>query len=286
MKILYSPPYIGELGWELFCHQGYVRHLSKNFDKTIVGCRPGHEYLYSDFCSDFVFFKPETEETNMWINESVDKEEIDKILYRLEDQYNDINIVGTIKRRWWDVPGFKSLNQELIPLGKLPYTLDKLTVELITQQYDILLIVRNTEKCNTSFRNWDYNDAKYFAKTMYESGHKIACIGLTESAHHIPYYTTDLRGLTLRDLCFVMRNRAKVIVGTQCGPIHLASLCGLRQVTWQTKQEHKVRVEKSWNPFNSIVNSICAKDDSHWKNRTMFKPEFTPLCAYTTLGLN
>ena len=223
----------------------------------------------------------------MWTNESVNKKEIDKILYRLEDQHNDITLVSFIGHRWWNMKNSDAfVKQQFIPLGKSYHSTDEETVSLINIKYDILLIIRNTNKCNTGFRNWDYQDASDFAKTMYESGYKIACVGLIESAYHIPYFTTDLRDLALRDLCFVMRNRAKVIIGPQCGPIHLASLCGLRQVTWQTKQEHKIRVEKSWNPFNSVVNSICPKDDLHWKNRTMFRPGFTPLCAYTTLGLN
>ncbi|KKL85153.1 hypothetical protein LCGC14_1957540, partial [marine sediment metagenome] len=217
--------------------------------------------------------------------ESVDKEEIDKILYRLEDQYNDINIVGTIKRRWWDVPSQISLEQKFIRLGNSYHSTDEETALRINNKYDILLIVRNTDKCNTGFRNWDYKDADHFAKTMYEQGYKIACVGLKESAHHIPYFTTDLRDLTLIDLCYIMHNKAKVIVGPQCGPIHLASLCGLQQVTWQTKQEHRIRVEKSWNPFFTAVKTICPKDDLHWKNRTMFKPGFNLLCAYTTLGM-
>ena len=285
MKVLYSPPYVGELGWELFCHQGYVRYLSKNFDKIIVACRPGHEYLYSDFCDEFIFFKPETEETNMWINESADKKEIDKILYRLEDQHDDITLVPFIKHRWWGF-GVKT-NQDFIKLGEYYYkfTKKKEIALKIDTEYDILLIVRNTDKCNTGFRNWDYKDADHFAKTMYEQGYKIACVGLKESAHHIPYFTTDLRDLTLIDLCYIMHNKAKVIIGPQCGPIHLASLCGLRQVTWQTKQEHRIRVEKSWNPFFTAVKTICPKDDLHWKNRTMFKPGFNLLCAYTTLDM-
>ena len=49
MKRLIVGPYVGELGWELFCFQARIRELSKQFNETQVFCKKGHSILYSDF---------------------------------------------------------------------------------------------------------------------------------------------------------------------------------------------------------------------------------------------
>ena len=35
-KILLAGPWVGEFGWELFCWQGFLRKLSKQYDKVIT----------------------------------------------------------------------------------------------------------------------------------------------------------------------------------------------------------------------------------------------------------
>ncbi len=35
-KLLLAGPWVGEFGWELFCWQGHLRRISKNYNKTIV----------------------------------------------------------------------------------------------------------------------------------------------------------------------------------------------------------------------------------------------------------
>ena len=65
-KILLAGPWIGEFGWELFCWQGFVRKLSKNYDKTIVIGRPTNELLYSDFADEYIKFDPESFKTDAW----------------------------------------------------------------------------------------------------------------------------------------------------------------------------------------------------------------------------
>lgn len=46
---LIAGPFLGELGWELFCWQGRLRRLAKRYDDVCVMCRPGHEVFYRDF---------------------------------------------------------------------------------------------------------------------------------------------------------------------------------------------------------------------------------------------
>ena len=63
---LLAGPWVGEFGWELFCWQGIVRSISKDFDKTIVIGRPGHGTIYEDFCDDFIEFDPASYHTDGW----------------------------------------------------------------------------------------------------------------------------------------------------------------------------------------------------------------------------
>lgn len=55
-KILLCGPWQGEIGWELFCWQGYLRWLSQNepFDKIVIGTEPEHKFLYDDFADQII----------------------------------------------------------------------------------------------------------------------------------------------------------------------------------------------------------------------------------------
>jgi len=51
MSTLYAGKFLGEFGHELFAWQGYLRAMSRNYDRTFVECRKGHEALYEDFAT-------------------------------------------------------------------------------------------------------------------------------------------------------------------------------------------------------------------------------------------
>ena len=63
---LLAGPWVGEFGYELCQWQGFVRKLSREYDDTIVVSRPGHEVLYSDFCSKYIPLKVNAENCNKW----------------------------------------------------------------------------------------------------------------------------------------------------------------------------------------------------------------------------
>ena len=52
--VLVAGPWIGEFGWELFCWQGYIREMSKYYDKVVCVSSRNSEFLYSDYCDTFV----------------------------------------------------------------------------------------------------------------------------------------------------------------------------------------------------------------------------------------
>ena len=55
-KVLIAGPWVGEFGWELLAWQGYIRSLSRNFDKTIIICARSSKGIYLDFADEFLFF--------------------------------------------------------------------------------------------------------------------------------------------------------------------------------------------------------------------------------------
>ena len=58
-NVLLAGPWVGEFGWELMCWHGYVRSLSKYYDKTVCVSTKHSKFLYDDFCDKYVEFEPE-----------------------------------------------------------------------------------------------------------------------------------------------------------------------------------------------------------------------------------
>lgn len=258
-KTLFASPWIGELGWQLFCWQGYLRKLAKDYDKVIVTCRTGEDLLYRDFADVIIHYDPKKNETDMWKNYG------ESHPHRFHQYYTDGQQGVTVLENnnfpscWWSTEHW-SKQQEFIQYG---------TEKVCGIRFDILMIVRDTTKCNTSFRNWPIQHANECVRKWREEGLTIACVGKSDSALHI-VGTEDWRDTPLETLADIM-NRSGVIVGPQCGPIHFATLCGLPQVCWQTKPEHATRVEKHWNPFK-VMTSTIPSDISYWKSRIMWLP--------------
>ena len=81
---------------------------------------------------------------------------------------------------------------------------------------------------------------------------KIASIGRSPEAFHVKG-TVNILNLNMKDLCNILYS-SKCIIGPQSGPIHLAALCGLKQIVWSPKSINKRRCLEDWNPFGA--NSV------------------------------
>ena len=66
-KTLVAGPWLGEFGWELFGWQGYLRALSKKFDRTIIVAKGNTDFLYRDFADTYLKFVPERKSTRRTI---------------------------------------------------------------------------------------------------------------------------------------------------------------------------------------------------------------------------
>jgi ADP-heptose:LPS heptosyltransferase len=240
MRTLFCGPFIGEFGWELFGWQGYIRRLSREYDRTIVASRSRNEFLYRDFCSEFVPFDTDINNCAGWTN------------------YNFQNYAGTLHQRYnpdkvifVDNPGagideFGELSQEFHPYGQKDPTID----------VDIVIHARNIN-VNDSFktsRNWPLDKWNSVVSRLVHDGVKVASIGLSSSAFLLSR-TQNYMDLDLECLSNVLAS-AKLALGPSSGPMHFASLCKCPHVVWTSNQqglgaENKENYERNWNPFGT-----------------------------------
>jgi hypothetical protein len=230
---IFAGPWVGELGWELFAWQGYLRMLSEvnEYDKFIVCGRKGHDFFYEDFATGYTGYRSSSEETSMWLCNG-----------RLADfDYRDYANYHIIKPA-----NYSGEAQRFVKWGLIG-----------EHQYDIVIHARSTNKCDTNYRNWDREHWVEFVKAF--TPIRAASIGTTEAALHIEG-TDDKRDIPLRDLSDLMAN-SLVLVGPSSGPMHFGSLCGIPHVSWSTPHplglvSNKKRYEKTWNPFGTPVTFI------------------------------
>ena len=69
--------------------------------------------------------------------------------------------------------------------------------------------------------------------------------------------TKDLRGIDLKELTDYMSS-ANLIIGPSSGPMHLASLCGLKHVSWGVESNVN-RYKYDWNPHKAEVEYIISE---------------------------
>jgi hypothetical protein len=243
-KILLAGPWVGEFGWELFCWQGFLRKLSKQYDKVIVIGRPTNKFLYSDFCDQYIEFDPGSFKTDAWnchgaksaqnvINNVVHTDYLSGN-FDIGMRYTDKGVIDT-KNLFFNQQEYIKYNSDT-----------KISDKFSKDGYDVLFHCRN--KSTGSDRNWSY-EQWYELKESLDDDITIGCVGNHES-FHIPG-TDDLRSIDLDELVSIM-TKSDLIVGPSSGPMHLASLCGLEHLVWSTEY-NRVRYEKDWNPLKTKV---------------------------------
>ncbi len=255
LNVLLAGPWLGDFGFEICAWVPYVRKLAQVYEKTVVVCEPGHEYLYRDFCDEFWNHSKDGWKDRWSI---IGKEP--KMPSYIKDKYPDARIlIPNEKRIWrgWVKGKFHKYGQENNPAN---------------ESYDILIHARYLQpnpwydkKVVKGSRNWPYCKWLAFVEHFKKMG--IAYIGSANGSRYISF-GADLRGLSLDRLCNIMAN-SKVIVGESSGPLHLASHCGCPQVviTHNHKEKslygktNKDRYSSLWNPFRTACKVI---DSFEW----------------------
>ena len=239
---LLAGPWVGEFGWELFCWQGIVRSISKDFDRVIVIGRPGHSIIYEDFCDDFIEFDPMSYHTDGWRCKSVvdhmplissiahDKW-IDGTKFDIGARYTQSGIVDS--KGLWD-----------------KQTFHKYSSDRPTTPYDLIIHARYKQSgYQSGERNWSEHKWDLLVDKLKHLS--IASIGTPLSSLHIKG-TDDYRGIPLKDTINLICCSG-LVVGPSSGPMHLSSLCGTTHLVWSTSY-NKNRYESSWNPHNTPVH--------------------------------
>jgi len=245
MNTILAGPWSGEFGWEVFCWQAHLRHLSENGNKVIAVSRDESRFLYEDFCHQYIAFDP--------LGTKMDS-------YKCIDMKADFSpILNSCK-----------FDQHLDPRkGEVFYSGDKMLCRNFFSQkfikfgiqgavsgYDVILHARSTEKCGTFFRNWKRDKWDELVALLKRRGLSVASIGSPNDAMYIGG-TQNLIGYGLKEISDVMANSG-MIIGPSSGPMHFASLCGLSQVVW-SESKNRSKYLNYWNPFKAIVSFYDAE---------------------------
>ena len=234
---LFAGPFVGEFGHELFCWQGVLRNNSKKYDDVTIVCTPGKEVLYEDFANKIITYTPETYEANGPYNYGKTEN------YPIPDYECDYIGPNTQLTEYHGSRGghFEpNLKQEFVKLGAP-----------CSSSFKYIIHARATSKVSTGYRNWSVDKWDRLVESLDGS---VACIGTVQGAYHIQG-TEDLRDLPLSELCNIL-STSEIIIGPSSGPMHLASLCGLKQVVWSGDWYNKKRYEQDWNPHNTDVSYL------------------------------
>lgn len=233
MKLFAS--WVGEFGWELFCFQGIIRQMSKDFDKITICARKGHERLYKDFMTDFIPLEitGETDCANCvdYIDISRHTEGFDKVIL----PKTQIVFYSPFKYAEW-----LKTKQSFVRYGRDKHK----------YKYKYLIHARNTSKFNTTHRNWGREN---WLRIIPELKGRIATFGTIEGSLGFDG-VEDLRGIPLSQLVNHIAS-SEWVIGESSGAMHLASLCRTNQIVI-SEGFNKIRYLDHWNPFNTKVKFI------------------------------
>lgn len=243
MRILTAGPWVGEFGWELFCWQASLRALSRDFDKTVISSRPGHEALYADFCDQYI---PHLADVNLCSGRR-------NFTQKSTFVFNDIKPHTHISAKKLGHP------VEFIKFGKSNPGL----------KYDIVMHARGIRtnasqklshnKMNIkASRNWELSKWNDLAERLIKEGLTICSIGSSAAAYHVRG-TASFLDAPLSKVVDVFSS-SSLAIGPSSGPMHLASLCGTPHFVWTAKCNIK-RYNRLWNPLETPVQLLV---DESW----------------------
>ena len=249
MKTLIAGPWVGEFGWELFAWHGYIRALSRKYDKTIIISRENSKALYDDFATEFIAYNPSGGDPDAFFMHNVDvKKCFKEVLIKNKIPLNEDTTLLLSRRI--GVPPHTHYEQGVI-FGKYLIKPEYICFgEEGQKQYDFVFHIRNRslrKEDNWNLENW-------FKLKELLGDKKIACIGTKNNSGHVEG-TEDLRDLDLKKVFDVLRN-ARCTFGSSSGPIHLASLCGCPHIVWGDRSLSQYRYEENWNPLRTRASFL------------------------------
>lgn len=253
--VLLAGPFVGEFGWEVAQWQGYVRFLSRFYEKTIIVSRPENAYLYQDISPHFISHDPGGYDTEFYY--CANQMPFETSSFDLADHL-DPKVVGKFLSNY--------LTQEYFIYGK--------TVAQI-EGFDVVIHGRNIPAegglVSKSYRNWPREYWKDLCDLLLTEKLRVAAIGIPTLSVCLPG-VTDLRSYSLEMQCQVLY-RSRVCVGPSSGAMHLASHSNCPVIIWSDRHGGTQfggtanRYLFSWNPHRS--DAIAIIDDA-WAPEPQF----------------
>jgi hypothetical protein len=224
-----------EYGWLVAAFIPYLRFIAPKYDKIVVVCRQGEEYL-CEFATSFEYM-----DKTGWSSGWLFKDKAIKMPSKLKAKYKGYKIVTPTKKNC------TTKKRKYFKYGTFNENL----------RYDIVLHSRAEVKYGRDNRNWPVaRYVKLLKKLRTDRELSVCSIGTKKGGYHIKG-TLDMRGVDSKTLCDIMAS-SRVCVGPSSGPIHLSSLCGCPVVVWTDREyqawvggTNRDRYKKLWSPFKT-----------------------------------
>ncbi len=234
-----------EFGWAVATFIPYLRRISHKYDKIVIVCNEGEEYL-CEFATGFEYMDKKGRSSG-WLF----KDKAIGMPLKFKRAYPGYKIVTPTQKNC------TTKKREYVKYGEFNEDL----------RYDIVLHSRSEAKYGRGNRNWPVaRYSKLLKKLRLAHELSVCSIGTFAGAYHIPG-TLDMRGADLEYLCNVMAS-SRLFVSVSSGPAHLSALCGCPYVSWSDREvqkwcgaTNKQRHRKLWNPFNTPIKFI---DSEGW----------------------
>ena len=245
MTRLLAGPWLGEFGWELMTWVPHLRSLGRDM---IVVCKPGHEFLYSDFASTFEVYNTH-EYGDMW--------------YPKRFPTCKPHMPKEISQRY---PGYTVYSPNKTRCVKRERVYSAYGSVQKKNGYDLVIHARHETKYNQENRNYP---VKRYIKLLriLRQDRDVSVCSVGTKAYHIPG-TEDRRFCDLSDLADIFAS-SRLALGTSSGPMHFASLCKCPHVviTYNKFERgiggtNRLRYTRLWNPFKTPCVIL---DDHGWK---------------------
>jgi len=250
-NVLLAGPWVGEFGWELFCWQGYIRSLSKNFDRTIIVSSQYSKFLYEDFCDQFIAFDPtggSYKDSFYKVGLDIGKETWKGFLDECGYDKSKEKLTVFKPRRIGDPP--RTHFSQSFAFGEYAVKPEYIKLGTKDESYKNTVVIHARNRSLRPNDNWSENKWKKLVDKIDKTCYNIICIGLKKEAMHIKG-TVDKRECDQQELLNILHNSICVF-GPSSGAMHLASLCGCPQIVWTTDYNLD-RYTKNWNPFETDV---------------------------------
>jgi hypothetical protein len=240
---LLAGPYSGELGWELMEWAGYVRRLSKQYQRTIVVSYQGHRCLY-DQC-EFYRHELSLQDSGYWYG-SLAPPKIDTMVAHYRDT------LGLTSFDWLHPTHLNRYTKRL--LGPQIFW-DPFDRRLADYKYDVGFHFRSIRRADLDTKNYPVSYARELINRCKAVGICVCCIGHPQYSF-CPDNCDDLRSADLSETRSTLRG-IKILAGGSSAPMHLASSCGLPIVVWWKAapfdSELRDRYLDLWNPHKASV---------------------------------